>query len=64
MLLFSGSDGRAGMAAIVDEQDSLDLGFLYQELCKKLPAYARPLFIRILAELETTSKLYYYCIVF
>jgi solute carrier family 27 fatty acid transporter 1/4 len=50
-----GCDGRAGMAAVVDENNSIDLAYLYTELCKKLPAYARPLFIRILQEVETTG---------
>ena len=54
--VFSGSEGRAGMAAIVDEEHKIDLNALYHELEKALPAYARPLFIRILTKVDTTSK--------
>ena len=48
------ADGRAGMAAlVVTAQFSLEA--LRQELSAKLPAYARPVFIRLLGTLELTG---------
>jgi fatty-acyl-CoA synthase len=48
-----GHEGRAGMAAIVAE-DALDLAALRAHLHAQLPAYARPLFLRIRREIEMT----------
>jgi fatty-acyl-CoA synthase len=48
-----GHDGRAGMAAIAAERD-LDLAALRAHLHALLPAYARPLFLRIRGEIEVT----------
>jgi fatty-acyl-CoA synthase len=49
-----GSEGRAGMAALV-----VDAGFslsdFQRELAATLPAYAQPLFLRLVAELELTG---------
>ena len=42
-----GHDGRAGMVALVCRTSTIDLQALYQHICIRLPAYARPLFIRI-----------------
>jgi fatty-acyl-CoA synthase len=51
-----GTDGRAGMAAIVaGEERKLDLAALREHLIKHLPEYARPLFVRIRSELEITA---------
>lgn len=50
-----GSEGRAGMAAILDKDDSLDLTSLAEGLRKHLPSYARPLFIRALNYVEMTG---------
>lgn len=50
-----GQEGRAGMVAIVDENNQLDLEKLYRDLQLALPAYARPLFIRILKNVDTTG---------
>lgn len=50
-----GQEGRAGMVAIVDDQNQLDLEKLYKDLQVALPAYARPLFIRILKNVDTTG---------
>ena len=48
------ADGRAGMAAlVVTPQFSLET--LRQQLTTKLPAYARPIFIRLLGALELTG---------
>ncbi len=49
-----GAEGRAGMAAIVAEP-SLDLARLHAHLAARLPAYARPLFLRIREGLEITE---------
>ncbi len=49
-----GHDGRAGMAAIVCE-GGVDFAALREHLAKCLPAYARPLFLRIRGELEMTA---------
>jgi citronellyl-CoA synthetase len=54
-----GTDGRAGMAAIVFNDgigsDQIDLGALSQHINENLPSYARPIFIRVLEELPTTT---------
>ncbi len=54
-----GTDGRAGMAAIVLREglttSSLDLDSLSAHVNNNLPSYARPIFIRILKELPTTT---------
>ncbi len=49
-----GAEGKAGMAAIVPAA-GFDLGGLRAHLAARLPAYARPLFIRICRRLETTG---------
>lgn len=51
----AGSEGRAGMAAIVDQSNSLDLVSLAEGLKKALPPYARPLFLRVLHQVEMTG---------
>jgi len=49
-----GADGRAGMTAIVvDEQ--FDLKRFKKHLLQRLPAYACPVFVRICTSLETTE---------
>ena len=49
-----GADGRAGMAALVVGSD-FDVGHFRAEVAAKLPAYARPLFLRLLPALESTG---------
>ncbi|WP_181701293.1 long-chain-acyl-CoA synthetase [Chthonobacter albigriseus] len=49
-----GSEGRAGMAAIV-AADDIDLKALSRHLDQQLPAYAKPLFLRLKSEIETTG---------
>jgi fatty-acyl-CoA synthase len=49
-----GADGRAGMAALLVNSD-FDLGAFRAEVASRLPSYARPLFVRILASLEATG---------
>ena len=50
-----GCEGRAGMAAILDPTKSLDLAALAKELNNVLPAYARPLFVRLVSALDMTG---------
>jgi fatty-acyl-CoA synthase len=49
-----GRDGRAGMAAVV-AKDNLNLTVLHEHLAKRLPEYARPLFLRIRHGIDITS---------
>jgi fatty-acyl-CoA synthase len=49
-----GTEGRAGMAAIVIS-DEFRLVAFRTELASRLPEYARPLFLRIRGEIEMTS---------
>jgi len=50
-----GNEGRAGMAAILDPEGELDLADLAREMSKVLPAYAKPLFIRIIKNMRMTG---------
>ncbi|MEM7366591.1 MAG: AMP-binding protein, partial [Pseudomonadota bacterium] len=54
-----GTDGRAGMAAIVPAEGrtlaNMDLAGLSAHIRMNLPVYAQPIFIRILKELPTTT---------
>lgn len=52
-----GTEGKAGMAAIVDPDDSTNLAELLIELKKNLPTYACPLFLRILKTIDATGML-------
>jgi fatty-acyl-CoA synthase len=55
-----GTDGRAGMAAITMKPGvELDGAALAQNLCKALPAYAVPLFLRIREQQDTTGTFKY-----
>jgi fatty-acyl-CoA synthase len=49
-----GTEGAAGMAAIVSE-GALDLAELRKHLARFLPPYARPLFLRITDHIEATA---------
>lgn len=49
-----GTEGRAGMAALVVAPD-IDLNGLHTHLEHNLPVYARPLFLRIMREIEATG---------
>jgi fatty-acyl-CoA synthase len=49
-----GTEGRAGMAAMVVRED-FDLVAFRQHLAERLPEYARPLFLRIRCEIEMTA---------
>ena len=49
-----GTEGRAGMAALVVGPE-FDLSVLHREVAGKLPEYARPLFLRLVPTLEVTG---------
>jgi fatty-acyl-CoA synthase len=51
-----GSEGRAGMAAIVVARD-FELGAFRRHLGDRLPDYARPLFLRICGAIDLTGTL-------
>ena len=51
-----GTDGRAGMAAIVADEN-LDFAAFRRRLIRRLPHYARPLFLRVRNELPVTETL-------
>lgn len=48
-------EGKAGMAAIADPGNDLDFKALADGLDQTLPAYARPIFIRILGKMDMTG---------
>ncbi len=48
------ADGRAGMAALVVD-DGFDIAALYRAIAERLPAFARPLFVRLRPALEITG---------
>lgn len=50
-------EGKAGMVAVVDPKNEIDLNYLAEGIDKNLPIYARPLFLRILPQLELTGKI-------
>jgi fatty-acyl-CoA synthase len=50
----AGADGRAGMAALVVDSQ-FDLATFREHLAARLPDYARPLFLRIVAGIELTG---------
>ncbi len=53
-----GTEGKAGMAAIFDPDDKVDMTELSDELKTALPAYARPIFIRKLKTSVQTTGTY------
>jgi fatty-acyl-CoA synthase len=53
-----GTEGRAGMAAIVGDE-ALDLAALHRHLTERLPVYARPLFLRLCPQAELTGTFKY-----
>ena len=52
------TEGRVGMAALVAE-DNLDLAGLRKHLASRLPAYARPVFLRIRSAFDVTGTFKY-----
>jgi fatty-acyl-CoA synthase len=53
-----GTEGRAGMAAI-ESDGALDLPALHRLLVERLPAYARPLFLRLCPRADVTGTFKY-----
>lgn len=53
-----GAEGRAGMAAIVCDRE-INFAALERHLARRLPAYARPLFLRICPQAEVTGTFKY-----
>jgi acyl-CoA synthetase (AMP-forming)/AMP-acid ligase II len=51
----AGTDGRAGMAAIVLEKGSAFDSKAFCDAIAGLPSYARPMFVRVMPELATTG---------
>jgi fatty-acyl-CoA synthase len=49
-----GADGRAGTAALVVDAE-FDLAVFRADVARRLPAYARPVFLRLLRTLESTG---------
>lgn len=49
------ADGKAGMAALVVEQGAFDFAALRAHLEAHLPAYARPMFVRLCSALPATG---------
>ncbi|XP_006631709.2 long-chain fatty acid transport protein 1a [Lepisosteus oculatus] len=50
-----GVEGKAGMAAIADGDGRFDPERFYREILKVLPPYARPVFLRISPQVDTTG---------
>jgi fatty-acyl-CoA synthase len=50
-----GTDGKAGMAAIV-AREAFDLAELFRHVAAQLPQYARPLFVRIVPAIALTGS--------
>jgi acyl-CoA synthetase (AMP-forming)/AMP-acid ligase II len=51
-----GVEGKAGMAAIVEEAGKFDLERFLNRIRAELPAYAIPLFIRLVSTIDITGK--------
>jgi hypothetical protein len=51
------TDGRAGMVAIPsNDSQETDMDKLYEGCVKQLAKYARPMFVRLVKEVQMTSK--------
>lgn len=50
-----GHEGRAGMVAILDPEEQVDMKKFVQGIKKSLPSYARPMFVRILRKIDLTG---------
>ncbi|KAF7225553.1 long-chain fatty acid transport protein 1a [Nothobranchius furzeri] len=50
-----GVEGKAGMAAIADVTGSFDCSSFLQNIQRVLPSYARPVFLRISPQVDTTG---------
>ena len=56
--IFTGTDGKAGMATVEDEEGQLDFNEFYLGAVKVLPSYARPIFVRIVKKMDMTGILF------
>ncbi|KAJ0181726.1 hypothetical protein K1T71_002448 [Dendrolimus kikuchii] len=54
-VLVPNTEGRAGMCGIVDVDGTLDFDKLVRDLTKHLPAYAIPIFLRVMNSLDMTG---------
>jgi solute carrier family 27 fatty acid transporter 1/4 len=54
-----GVEGKAGMAAIVEEAGKFDLERFLSRIRAELPAYAIPLFIRLVSTIDITGRYRY-----
>ena len=52
------SDGRAGMAALATAKD-FDLAAFHAYVARELPSFARPMFLRLKQDIETTGTFKY-----
>ena len=52
-----GVEGRAGMAAIVSPDGSIDLNWFRSAIKNQLPTYAMPIFLRLVQTLDITGTL-------
>ncbi|XP_048469350.1 long-chain fatty acid transport protein 4 [Rhincodon typus] len=50
-----GAEGKAGMAAVADPNNQIDLETFYTDLEVALPPYARPMFLRLLPAVSKTG---------
>uniref|UniRef100_A0A665VUA1 long-chain-fatty-acid--CoA ligase n=1 Tax=Echeneis naucrates TaxID=173247 RepID=A0A665VUA1_ECHNA len=50
-----GLEGKAGMAAIADTTGSFDCNDFFEKVQRGLPSYARPVFLRISPQVDTTG---------
>ena len=54
-VLIPGTDGRAGMAVVNSDENSLEISQLAPKLQRALPPYAVPLFVRLTNSIALTS---------
>ena len=58
------TDGRAGMIAIpVKDEAEVNLDKLHAGVVEQLPKYARPMFVRIIKEVQMTSEGTFCCVI-
>lgn len=55
--MYVDTDGKAGMAVVIDDSGSINMNTLMKDLIKNgLPSYARPCFIRLTKHIEMTGN--------
>ncbi|XP_049872890.1 long-chain fatty acid transport protein 4-like [Pectinophora gossypiella] len=54
-VLVPNTEGRAGMCGIVDADGTLNMDKLAKDLARDLPAYARPVFVRVMSSMDMTG---------